>query len=52
MATERQIEGTQQPAAWSPAYEQSAWLDVHNKEIQVEGDPVTHRNEASYAQQA
>src|SRR4051812_1038285 len=41
MATERQIEGTQQPAAWPPAYEQSAWLDVHNKAIQVEGDPET-----------
>src|SRR5215212_1933703 len=41
MATERQpVEGRQIPA-WAPAYEGSAWLDVYNKDIQVEGDPET-----------
>lgn len=40
MATERQlIEGPYPP--WPPPYEQSTWLDVHNKAIQVEGDPET-----------
>src|SRR5437764_14724544 len=40
MATERPpAEG--QPPAWAPAYEQSAWLDVDNQAIQVEGDPET-----------
>src|SRR5215216_4093616 len=40
MATERQpVEGPY--PAWPPAYEQSPWLDVHNKAIQVEGDPNT-----------
>src|SRR3954465_1896940 len=28
-------------AAWPPAYEHSPWLDVHNRAIQVEGDPAT-----------
>lgn len=40
MATERQPAEGQHPA-WAPAYERSAWLDVHDKTIQVEGDPET-----------
>ena len=40
MTTERQpVEGPYPP--WPPPYEQSAWLDVHDKTIQVEGDPET-----------
>src|SRR5215210_1550364 len=46
MATERQpAEG--QLLAWPPAYEQSAWLDVHNEDIQVEGDPETEEEFAA-----
>src|SRR5258706_7383969 len=47
MATERQPEGTQQPVAWPPAYEQSVWLDVHDETIQVEGDPETEEEFAA-----
>lgn len=40
MATERQsVEGPYPP--WPPLYERSAWLDVTDKTIQVEGDPET-----------
>src|SRR4051794_38182189 len=39
MATERQPVEDRQIPAWVPAYERSAWLDVDNKDIQVEGDP-------------
>src|SRR3954471_7636266 len=41
MVIERQPEGKQPAAAWPPAYERSQWLDVYNKDIQVEGDPET-----------
>jgi len=42
MATERQpLEAY--PPAWAPAYERSAWLDVHNQAIEVEGDPATSK---------
>src|SRR5437762_2666155 len=40
MVIERQPAEELYPA-WPPAYERSAWLDVHNKAIQVEGDPET-----------
>src|SRR5436309_2462237 len=46
MQQERQPEGKQPAAAWPPAYERSAWLDVRNTAIQVEGDPET---EAEFA---
>jgi hypothetical protein len=47
MATERlPAEGRQAPA-WPPAYEQSAWLDVHNQAIQVEGEPETEEEFAA-----
>src|SRR5215213_6185596 len=46
MATERQpVEG--QPPPWPPAYERSAWLDVHDETIQVEGDPETEEEFAA-----
>lgn len=34
-------EAPRQLAAWAPDYEHSAWLDVDDKTIQVEGDPET-----------
>src|SRR5690242_18496591 len=40
MATERPPAEGPYPA-WPPPYEQSAWLDVNDKTIQVEGDPET-----------
>ena len=48
MAQERlSPEGMQPPDAWPSAYEQSPWLDVHNAEIQVEGDPETEEEFAA-----
>src|SRR5436853_1848772 len=41
MATERLPAEGRHGAAWAPAYERSAWLDVHDETIQVEGDPET-----------
>jgi hypothetical protein len=40
MSTERQPTEGSYPA-WPPLYEQSAWLDVADKTIRVEGDPET-----------
>lgn len=40
MGIERQPVDEQYPA-WPPPYERSAWLDVTDKTIQVEGDPAT-----------
>jgi hypothetical protein len=34
-------EGKQPAVAWSPAYEQSVWLDIRDKTLQIEGDPET-----------
>src|SRR5947207_14152079 len=42
----RSTEGEHVPA-WPPAYERSAWLDVHNQAIHVEGDPETEEEFAA-----
>src|SRR2546423_7488691 len=42
MQQERLSAERQQPAvAWPPTYERSAWVDIYNTAIQVEGDPDT-----------
>src|SRR4051812_12899765 len=47
MATERLPAADRQIPDWAPAYEQSPWLDVHHKEVHVEGDPETEEEFAA-----
>lgn len=41
MAAERQPTEDRSIPVWAPDYERSAWLDIYDQTIQVEGDPET-----------